>query len=314
MNLYETNVADFSGDYLGFTFNGIHSSQLGIVRISEGSRFNENLLPIIQDKTVQVPGGDGSYFFGSYYTQRPFTIQFAFDKMTEAQFHRLKKWLGDKKVHELIFDELPYKAYQAKIVGSATIKHIPFTENQQRIYKGEGSIQFTAYNPFARSVYKYLDNFNKPHDFEWLEASGIRLKNDGETTIDSFLPNNNYCYIYNPGDIEANFNLKLKFSGGQLQSGKIYLDSQDTGLEFGIITAKGSDAGIRINSKLNLIEGIDKLGNKTGNLYNEYLISGSFFKIPMIGPDEELGKFYVDLKAGQLSNHMPELEYDYYYF
>jgi hypothetical protein len=32
-------------DYIGFTFNGRHSSTLGIVRTSEGSRFNENLLP-----------------------------------------------------------------------------------------------------------------------------------------------------------------------------------------------------------------------------------------------------------------------------
>jgi hypothetical protein len=55
-------------DFVGFTFNGIHSSELGILRTSEGSRFNENLLPTIQDKTVQVPGGDGTYYFGSYYT------------------------------------------------------------------------------------------------------------------------------------------------------------------------------------------------------------------------------------------------------
>jgi hypothetical protein len=34
-------------DYVGFTFNGVHSSSLGIVRTSEGSRFNENLLPTI---------------------------------------------------------------------------------------------------------------------------------------------------------------------------------------------------------------------------------------------------------------------------
>jgi len=33
------------GDYIGFSYNGIHSSDLGIVRVSEGSRFNENLLP-----------------------------------------------------------------------------------------------------------------------------------------------------------------------------------------------------------------------------------------------------------------------------
>ena len=53
------------GDYIGFSYGTkadetpMHSSDLGIVRTSEGSRFNENLLPTIQDKIVQVPGGDG---------------------------------------------------------------------------------------------------------------------------------------------------------------------------------------------------------------------------------------------------------------
>jgi hypothetical protein len=63
-------MSAFSGSFLGFTYNGKHSSELGIVRVSDGSRFNENLLPTIQDKTVPVPGGDGTYYFGSYYTQR----------------------------------------------------------------------------------------------------------------------------------------------------------------------------------------------------------------------------------------------------
>jgi hypothetical protein len=36
---------EFKGDYMGFTYNNIHSSTLGIVRTSNGSRFNENLLP-----------------------------------------------------------------------------------------------------------------------------------------------------------------------------------------------------------------------------------------------------------------------------
>lgn len=147
-------------DYVGFTFNGKHSSELGIVRTSEGSRFNENLLPTIQDKTIQVPGGDGMYHFGSYYTQRQFNISYAFDSLTEAQLNELKLWLGDKKIHTLIFDETPYKAYQAKVTGTASIKHIPFSEGAtNRIYKGEGTIQFTAYDPYSYSVNKYLDQY-----------------------------------------------------------------------------------------------------------------------------------------------------------
>lgn len=160
LNIYGIGDSVSSSDYIGFTFNGVHSSELGIKRTSEGSRFNESLLPTTQDKTVQVPGGDGMYYFGSYYTQRQFNISYAFDSLTEQQLSRIKAVFGDKKPHRLIFDEAPYKVYLAKVTGSASIKHIPFAEGTtNRIYKGEGSIQFTAYEPFARSVYKYLDQY-----------------------------------------------------------------------------------------------------------------------------------------------------------
>jgi hypothetical protein len=40
-------MSEFKGDYMGFTYNGSHSSDLGIVRVSNGSRFDENLLPTL---------------------------------------------------------------------------------------------------------------------------------------------------------------------------------------------------------------------------------------------------------------------------
>jgi hypothetical protein len=54
----------------------------------------------------------------------------------------LKTHFGDKEIHELIFDETPYKAYRAKVTGTATMKYIPFNEGEgrERIYKGEGTI------------------------------------------------------------------------------------------------------------------------------------------------------------------------------
>jgi hypothetical protein len=57
----------------------------------------------------------------------------------------------------LVFDERPYKIYRAKVTGSATMKHIPFAEGEtNRLYKGEGTIQFTCYDPFARCDKKWL--------------------------------------------------------------------------------------------------------------------------------------------------------------
>ena len=141
-------------DFIGFQYGDTHSSELGIVRTSNGSRFNENLLPIIKDKTVQVPGGDGTYYFGSEFTQRQFSINFAFDDLTEEELLELKRWLGDKKIHKLIFDERQDREYSAKVTGTATIKHIPFDNKDKDgvIYKGEGTIQFTCYYPFARAI------------------------------------------------------------------------------------------------------------------------------------------------------------------
>ena len=43
------------GDYIGFTYNGIHSSDLGIIRVSGGDRYEEELLPEIEEITVDVP-------------------------------------------------------------------------------------------------------------------------------------------------------------------------------------------------------------------------------------------------------------------
>ena len=241
-------------DYVGFTFNGKHSSELGIVRTSEGSRFNENLLPTIQDKTVQVPGGDGMYHFGSYYTQRQFNISYAFDSLTEAQLNELKLWLGDKKIHTLIFDEAPYKAYQAKVTGTASIKHIPFGEGvTNRIYKGEGSIQFTAYDPYAYSVNKYLDQYSNANKNEWKDAADLLSSQKKYDNIDG-----NQIKLYNPGVKETDFILSLQFKDGVIPAGQIYIsvDGATKGqLTLKEITPIKKDEEIRINTKLNLIEG-----------------------------------------------------------
>ena len=218
-------MSEFKGDYMGFTYNGIHSSDLGIVRTSDGSRFNENLLPTMQDKTVQVPGGDGTYFFGSYYTQRQFNVSFAYDSLTEEQIARIKQVFGDKKVHDLVFDETPYKVYSAKVTGTATLKYIPFSEGEtNRRYKGEGTIQFTCYFPFARTQLKWLCLYKQLPQYkdmtneefekavaEWQDAAklldSMRLTEDSSPdpnkTYYRILDNNTFIE-YNGADIGFN--------------------------------------------------------------------------------------------------------------
>ena len=226
-------MGTIKGDFIGFSYNGVHSSELGIVRTSEGSRFNENLLPTIKDRTVQVPGGDGTLYFGSEFTQRQISISFAFDELTEQQLSQIQQLFGDKKVHSLIFDERPYKIYQAKVTGSSTIKYIPFTHQGQRIYKGEGSVQFTCYQPYAICSKKFLNQYeNEGIDIsEWAEASGLK---QAQGKIDIFDYQNNYFPVYNPGVKPSDWRLIINSSSNVFQDLTISIN------QIGLLKFKGA--------------------------------------------------------------------------
>lgn len=274
------------GDFIGFSFNGYRSEDLGIMRVSDGSRYNEDLIPTTQDKTVQVPGGDGFYYFGSNYTQRQFSINIAFDELTEKQLRELQQVFGTKELGKLIFDERPYKYYMVKS-GKPQLKYICFgREGEVRTYKGEGTLTFTAYYPFAKSIYKFLNEYSDKNKDEWKEASGMKTEKGTYDTVS----NNGSIPVYNAGDLEADFILKFSFPVNNTSIGdmKITLGKENVGkveafLNLKGFGKKGADTGFQINTKTNLIEGFNAEG-LTGTLYNENITQGDFFKIP---PREE---------------------------
>lgn len=295
------------GDFIGFSFNGHRSESLGIVRVSDGSRYNEDLVPTAQDKTVQVPGGDGFYYFGSDYTQRQFSINIAFDELTEKQFRELQQVFGTKELGKLVFDERPYKYYMVKS-GKPQLKYICFgREGEVRTYKGEGTLTFTAYYPFAKSIYKFLNEYSDKNKDEWKEASGMKT----EKGIYDTVSDNGSIPVYNAGDLEADFILKFNFPVNNISIGnmKITLGKENVGkveafLNLKGFSKKGTDTGFQINTKTNLIEGFNAEG-LTGTLYNENITQGDFFKIP---PREEGYQISVT------SATPTEIVYDYIYY
>ena len=295
------------GDFIGFSFNGYRSEDLGIVRVSDGSRYNEDLIPTTQDKTVQVPGGDGFYYFGSDYTQKPFNINIAFDELTEMQFRNLQQVFGTKELGKLVFDERPYKYYMVKS-GKPQLKYICFgKEGEARTYKGEGTLTFTAYYPFAKSVFKFLNEYSDKNKNEWKEASGMKAE---KGTYD-IVSDNGSISVYNAGDLEADFILKfsLPIDNTSISDIKITLSKENVGKVEAFLDLKGfnkknTDTGFQINTKTNLIEGFNAEG-LTGTLYNENITQGDFFKIP---PRKEGYQISVTGAAPT------EIVYDYIYY
>lgn len=139
-------------DFIGFTYNGKHSiKDLKIYRTSSGGRYETNLKPNTTEKTASVDGQIGQYYFGTKVDSLNLTIPFAFEDLSESELLELKRVFSGDGLHELVFDETPYKAYTAKVTSTAVVKHLCFENNEVRHYRGEGSIQFTCYYPYAHS-------------------------------------------------------------------------------------------------------------------------------------------------------------------
>ena len=354
-------MSKYTGSYLGFTFDGIHSSELGLTRVSDGSRYEENFLADFQDKTAQAVGADNTYYYGSYYTKKNFSISVAFDSLTDVQIRTMKQMFGDKNLHKLVFDELPYKYYWVKCSSSPNFKVLAFdvfnermssldnkadlygaiTSNfyqgpakdssNGRVFKGEGRLNFVAYDPLAHSVYKYIDNYNiytmpgwndflyyntsQPNLTEWMDSVHLVQSTRTETinnvdyTIDT--PQDGKVLFYNPGDFATPFKLKFMYNGSSgTKTVPAMTVSYDTdAIAIKSFTLDAEDFGFQINSKLHLLEGLNEDGELSGKVYNKYILEGDFFNLPKTDTCQLL-----TYQSGNLSNYDVSIEYDYLYY
>ena len=263
-DLYYPNTSAIDNDFIGFSFMGKPHTYFGISRVSDGSRYNEQMLPGFQDKSAQMPGSDYTLYWESFYNTRTWTLNIAFDYMTDINMSEFRKYFSTKNLGELTFNERTYTIgsvtkpihWLAKIQAPPQLKYICFDENGQRIYKGEGTIQFVAYYPYGMSELQTLAT----------SAAGTSITNSGEIdmewSIKILKPQSSSTAFVIKDEVTANDNIRiLRFDNG--------------------IDLKTGDTHFLVSSKTNLVEGVDTNGNKTGNVYNQFITAGDFFKIPV---------------------------------
>ena len=299
--------------FVGLTYDGVHSSELGLYRVSDGSRYNEDLLPSFSDKTTERTGADGMYFFGSNYQQKNWTIEFAFDHITKEQLLEIKKLFGAgaKKPKQLIFDEdREYNSievedtielihnhnlgeiseditteeppmqryYLAKVAQPPQLKTLCFDElddegNIVDIYKGELTVEFTSYTPFAYApiTEKVPDN------------NEILYKNLGSIRVSP--------QFYFKTNVKEGISFKLYSSEEaniptEGSSTTVYIYPNALIAE-NITLADGED-GLIVDCEVGIIYGAIN-GVKTTNIYNSYITSGHFFDLPLsVGSDDKI--------------------------
>lgn len=238
-------------EFLGFTFNGHHSSEFGITRIINGDRMKEDLFPESADITQNIEGADGTLYYGSNYKKRDFVVDFAFDNMTEKTKKAMQKWLSIKEPAELEFDEKEDIKYSAKITGKTTLSYIPFDDgNNGTIYKGEGAIVFTCYNPFGRKQ-KTIGPFQK----NGASICEIRMSNEGDLNAYPVFSVNSEQFH------EGVLSIQKKIGNGSTLLMKITKPTTAT------------DKVINIDCKKFLIY------DSSGTVCNDWITEGDFFSI-----------------------------------
>lgn len=145
-------------DFKGFRFGNIHIKDLHLTVVSAGDRFNKNLLPDPTDYTVDVPGGNGKYYFGQTHGARVYPVKTAFDNLDEYTIRKIRQIFVTDKPKDLVFDEEPYKVYRAKLNSAPQFNYVCFLdkETNQRVYKGECDFNFIMYHPYAFCFNKYI--------------------------------------------------------------------------------------------------------------------------------------------------------------
>jgi hypothetical protein len=200
-------------DFTAFKFGNVHTKDLHLIVVSSNKRYEKALLPNNKDYSTEIPGGDGSYYFGSSFTSVEFKVDVAFDSVDEKTWRKISNLFSTDKLKDLVFDELPYKTYKAKLKSKPEFKCLCFTDKKtgERVYKGEGTLIFICYQPFAYCFNKYI----------------IRAADNYQLTLPCLNDNINTKEFYN---VENNMNTPWK--GGyptieQVQAGELYFKDEN---------------------------------------------------------------------------------------
>ena len=323
---------EYQGPFLGFTFCGVHSSDLSIVRINSSNRANLNLTPTFVDSTVDRVGNDGTFYLDSHSQSQIFDIDFAYDELTETEVRKLTDFFNSKKVGILVFDETPYKQYYAKVTTQPKMSYIAFdkvydrppklTSKEQlygqyrythvdRVYKGEGTVSFTAFDPYAFSPYHTFDEFEDDYiglgyiNFEeWIGASGLLTKEE-QKDYDNDFETGGETKIYNGGNVSTPFNFKFKINGGQGYIG-FHIKKDDEVIQSLYVDSSKleSDVEYFVDSKHRIIL------DENNTVVSYAIVCGDFFEVP---PSIKNVDNYVFTVETNLSLSVYDIDYKYRY-
>ena len=273
------DVVDKGEIYLTFVFDGIDSTQIGVVSVSDGSTYDTPILPTFTDNSLEVDGYDGRYYFNTRITQKDFTYNCFIDNLSAFQFDQLKSWIRPKKIGKLIRPEEPYRYYWVKVSSVDNLGNIPLTHPDTGgvSYTGNFSVTFTTigqscgygmfYYQDDLKYYEYRDIFDGTQDYYY--DTGLLYKEEMlplhvTRTAGTWDPQ-----IYNPGTYRSKIRLQI-IPSADIASGVITLTNETIG-DVGIVNLVNLKKGDLLvidwgNNTYTLNDNIDYTENVHGDI------------------------------------------------
>ncbi len=273
------DVVDRGEIYLTFVFDGIDSTQVGVVSVSDGSTYDTPVLPAFTDNSLEVDGYDGRYYFNTRITQKDFTYNCFIDNLSAFQFDQLKSWIRPKKIGKLIRPEEPYRYYWVKVSSVDNLGNIPLTHPDTGgvSYTGNFNVTFTTigqscgygmfYYQDDLKYYEYRDIFDDTQDYYY--DTGLLYKEEMlplhvMRTAGTWDPQ-----IYNPGTYRSKIRLQITPSA-DIASGVITLTNETIG-DVGIVNLNNLKKGDNLvidwgNNTYTLNDTVDYTENVYGDI------------------------------------------------
>lgn len=273
------DVVDKGEIYLTFVFDGIDSTQIGVVSVSDGSTYDTPILPTFTDNSLEVDGYDGRYYFNTRIIQKDFTYNCFIDNLSAFQFDQLKSWIRPKKIGKLIRPEEPYRYYWVKVSSVDNLGNIPLTHPDTGgvSYTGNFSVTFTTigqscgygmfYYQDDLKYYEYRDIFDGTQDYYY--DTGLLYKEEMLPLYVTRTAGTWDPQIYNPGTYRSKIRLQITPSA-DIASGVITLTNETIG-DVGIVNLNNLKKGDNLvidwgNNTYTLNDNIDYTENVHGDI------------------------------------------------
>ena len=189
--LYYPKDVEGSLDFIGFSFNGVTSVDLGISRVSDGSRYTEDMIPTFSDVSAKMPGSDYTLYWESFYNTRNWNLSIAYDHMTDAQMRLFRQTFNTKNIGKLTLAERTYQHTEvtkdtARLEGKV---YYSYANGEFKIH--EGSLEGNTFYEITTKPIYWIAKVQSPPQLKYIcfDEDGQRIyKGEGTINLISYFP------------------------------------------------------------------------------------------------------------------------------